>query len=70
MEKSAVVLDELPSEFSSDPLTEVIHAGARELLATAVLAEVSGFIADLTRIFWTRTAVSAWCATGSCQNAR
>jgi len=46
MAKSTVVPFELPSEFSPDPLTEVIHAGARELLRTAVLAEVSGFIAE------------------------
>lgn len=46
MSKSSVVPFELASEFSPDPLTEVIQAGARELLATAVLAEVSGFIAE------------------------
>lgn len=46
MAKSTVVPFKLPSEFSPDPLTEVIHAGARELLATAVLAEVSGFISE------------------------
>ena len=46
MSKTSVVPFELPSEFSPDPLTEVIQAGARELLATAVLAAVSGFIAE------------------------
>ena len=46
MSKSSVVPFELASEFSPDPLTEVIQAGARELLATAVLAEVSGFISE------------------------
>jgi transposase-like protein len=45
MSKSTVVPFELPSEFSPDPLTEVIQAGARELLRTAVQAEVSGFMA-------------------------
>jgi DNA-binding transcriptional LysR family regulator len=34
-----------PSKFSPDPLTEVILAGAKELLRTAVQAEVSAFIA-------------------------
>jgi putative transposase len=45
MAKSIVVPFELPSEFSADPLTAVIQAGAKELLRTAVLAEVSTFIA-------------------------
>ena len=44
MAKSTVVPFELPPEFSSDPLTEVIQAGARELRRTAVQAEVSAFI--------------------------
>lgn len=43
MAKSTVVPFELPSEFSADPLTAVIQAGAKELLRTAVLAEVSTF---------------------------
>jgi len=46
MAKSTVVPFDLPSEFSPDPLTEVIQAGARELLRTAVIAEVSDFIAE------------------------
>ena len=45
MAKSTVVPFGLPSEFSPDPLTEVIQAGAKELLRTAVQAEVSAFIA-------------------------
>ena len=44
MARSTVVPFDLPSEFSPDPLTEVIQAGARELLRTAILAEVSAFI--------------------------
>ena len=46
MTKSTVVPFELPSEFSPDPLTEVIQAGARELLRTAIQAEVAAFIAE------------------------
>jgi transposase-like protein len=46
MAKSTVVQFELPSEFSPDPLTEVIQAGAKELLRAAVQAEVSAFIAE------------------------
>jgi hypothetical protein len=42
MSKSTVVPFELPSEFSPDPLTEVIQAGAKELLRTAIQVEVSG----------------------------
>ena len=41
-----VIPPQQPSEFSADALTEVIHAGARELLRTAVQAEVSAFIAE------------------------
>ena len=44
MSKSTVVPFELPSEFSPDPLTEVIQAGAKELLRTAIQAEVAGFM--------------------------
>ena len=44
MAKSTVVPFDLPSEFSPDPLTEVIRAGAKELLRAAVQAEVSAFI--------------------------
>ena len=46
MAKATVVPFDLPSEFSSNPLTEVIQAGAKELLRTAVQAEVSAFIAE------------------------
>ena len=46
MAKSTVIPFELPSEFSPDPLTDIIQAGARELLAAAVRAEVAGFIAE------------------------
>jgi len=46
MVKSTVFLFELPSEFSPGPLTEMIQAGAKELLRTAVQAEVSASIAD------------------------
>ena len=46
MAKSTVVPFELPSEISPDPLTAVIQAGAKELLRTAVQAEVSAFIAE------------------------
>lgn len=46
MAKSTVLRFELPSEFSHDPLTEVIQTGAKALLRTAVLAEVSAFIAE------------------------
>ena len=46
MAKSIVVPFDIPSEFSADPLTEVIQAGARELLRTAVQAEVSAFISE------------------------
>ena len=46
MAKSTVVPFYIPSEFSADPLTEVIQAGARELLRAAIQADVSVFIAE------------------------
>ena len=50
MTKSTVVPFGLPSEFSPDPLTEVIHAGARELLRTPVQAEVAAFMAEHSQL--------------------
>ena len=46
MAKSTIVPFNIPSEFSADPLTEVIQAGAKELLRAAIQAEVSVFIAE------------------------
>ena len=46
MAKSTVLAFDLPSEFSADSLTEVIQNGAKELLRTAVQAEVSAFITE------------------------
>ncbi len=45
MAKSTELPFDLPSEFARDPLTEVIQVGAKELLKTAVQAEISAFIA-------------------------
>ena len=45
MTKNTVIDFARPSDFSSDPLTDVLRADAHELLATAVRAEVSEFIA-------------------------
>ena len=45
MTKNTVIDFTKPSDFSPDPLTDVLRAGARELLATAVRAEVSEFLA-------------------------
>ena len=46
MTTSNMVELQQPSDFSPDALTEVIQAGARELLRTAVQAEVSAFISE------------------------
>ena len=48
MTKNTVIDFTKPSDFSPDPLTDVLRAGARELLAKAVRAEVSEFM-DLSR---------------------
>jgi|GEM_PF-1474210 len=44
MSKNTVIDFARPSDFSPDPLTDVLRAGARELLAAAIRAEVSEFI--------------------------
>ena len=44
MKDNTVVAFQNPSDFQKDPLTEVLQAGARELLAQAVEAEVSVFL--------------------------
>ena len=45
MTENTVIDFTKPSDFSSDPLTDVLRQGARDILATAVQAEVSAFIA-------------------------
>ena len=50
MAKSTVLPFEQPSQFSLDPLTEVIQAGAKALLRSAIQAEVSGFISEYTHL--------------------
>ncbi len=45
MDHNTVIAFTRPIEFSADPLTDVLREGARELLATAVQAEVSEFFA-------------------------
>jgi transposase-like protein len=44
MTEDRVVELRQPGAFSEDPLTAVLHAGARRLLAQAIELEVSGFI--------------------------
>ena len=44
MEENTVVAFRNPSDFQDDPLTEVLRAGARELLAQAAEAEVAEFL--------------------------
>ena len=43
MTKNTVIDFAKPSDFSPDPLTDLLRAGAQELLATAVRAEVSDY---------------------------
>jgi len=44
MKENTVVAFRNPSDFQEDPLTEVLQAGARKLLAQAVEAEVALFL--------------------------
>ena len=45
MKEDNIVQLRAPGSFSEDPLTEVLRLGARQLLAHAVEAEVSAFVA-------------------------
>jgi len=45
MTKTTIIDFAKPSDFSPDPLTDLLRAGAQELLAMAVRAEVSEFMA-------------------------
>ena len=58
MAKSTVVPFELPSEFSPDPLTEVIQAGAKELAAHGGSSRGVRRSSPSTRICWMRTVAS------------
>jgi len=50
MAKSTVLPFEQPSQFSPDPLTEVIQNGAKALLRAAIQAEVSGFVSEYAHL--------------------
>ena len=74
MKENTVVAFQNPSDFQKDPLTEVLQAGARELLAQAVEAEVSVFLgshADQTilRRLLTPPAAAGLSAMDICRNA-
>ena len=45
MTKDTVVAFRAPEGFSSDPLTDLLRQGARQLIAQAVEAELNGFLA-------------------------
>ena len=45
MTKDTVVAFRAPTGFSPDPLTDLLRQGARDLIAQAVEAELSGFLA-------------------------
>ncbi len=67
--ESTVIQSGRPSGFSPDPLTEVIRSGARELLASAVQAEVADFLARHEHLA-DEGGAGAWCATGPCRSGR
>jgi len=50
MAKSTVLPFEQPSQFSPDPLTEVIQNGAKALLRAAIQAEVSCFVSEYAHL--------------------
>ena len=70
MAKSTVVPFELPSEFSPDPLTEVIQNGAKALSAARRSKPRCRRSSQSTRIFWTRTVASVLVRHGFCPSAR
>ena len=48
MTKDTVVAFRTPDGFSPDPLTDLLRQGARDLIAQAVEAELSAFLAALS----------------------
>ena len=71
MKDDTVVALRQPESFSDDPLTEILRAGARQLLGQAIEAEVAAHIeahADLTDASLRAGAVLS--VTGTCRNAR
>ena len=68
MKENTVVAFQNPSDFQKDPLTEVLQAGARELLAQAVEAEVSVFWVAMRRLL-TPPAAAGLSAMDICRNA-
>ena len=69
MKDDTVVALRQPESFSDDPLTEILRAGARQLLGQAIEAEVAAHIeahADLTDASGRRR----MSVTGTCRNAR
>ena len=67
MEENTVVAFRNPSNFQDDPLTEVLRAGARELLAQAVKLKLPNFWKVMRR--WLMTgAVAGLYAMATCRN--
>jgi len=50
MSKSKVIAFKKPGEISEDPLTELLRAGARQLIANAVEAELFGYLQQFAAI--------------------
>lgn len=50
MSKSKVIAFKKPGEISEDPLTELLRAGARQLIANAVEAELLGYLQQFASI--------------------
>ena len=68
MTESIVVF--LPSsEGVEDPLTEVVRAGARQLVRHAVEAEVAALLAAYAD-HRTERVIGAWCVTGMARSGR
>lgn len=53
----------------TDPLHELLHQGARALIAKAAEAELESFLAAYAEPAW-MMAAGAWCATATCLSAR
>ena len=69
MHEDTVVAFRQPGSFSDDPLTDVLRAGARQLLGQAIEAEVEAHIAAHADLTDAKAGV-ALCVTDICLNAR
>ena len=69
MTKTSITTLPDPHGFSPDPLTDILRAGARDLIQQAVEAELSALLKRILRTAL-KMAVRGWSGMVICQSAR